>query len=326
MTTEPSETKVEFDLIELLKGSVESVSEKLGQMENGTLIELHDLEEKGAKRVTLIDAIHREQKRRADADDAAETVEPEAIPPTQTPPDAMSALTAEVTAAMDADPNYPLGETDAMRWAVAWRLTCDRQDIDVDTLSPHDLDGWMVGWFANAMASARPEMLLARADATATYTQEQVDEMLAERDRVHAEALAKVTNAKAPKAAKVPTGKLVAFDAKAAPADAMKDGATVLFLDDAGHSLPGLPEPSFGAGEFERIGGAVRLKAPIDFPAHMKGAEIVGAALMVGGKAVGRAMLVLPFGVGNGRATRLQPGTLMFEPVASMDAAEADAA
>lgn len=238
MTTEPSETKVEFDLIELLKGSVESVTEKLGALSDGELATLHTLEDKGGKRVTLTDAIDREQKRRAELAEAADA-----------------------------------------------------------------------------------------APAEETFTRAQVDEMLAERDKAHAEALAKAANAKAPKAAKVPTGKLVGFDSKAQnPALAAQEGGKVLFLDDAGHSLPGLPEPSFGAGEFERIGGAVRLKAPIDFPAHMKGAEIVGAALMVGGKAVGRAMLVLPFGVGNGRATRLQPGTLMFEPVASIDAAEADAA
>lgn len=234
MTTEPSETKVEFDLNELLKGSVESVTEKLGALSDGELATLHTLEDRGAKRVTLTDAIHREQKAREDK------------------------------------------------------------------------------------AAAEP--------AVETFTRAQVDEMLADRDKAHAEALAKVTNAKAPKAAKAPIGKLVTFDAKSAPADAAKGGGSVLFLDDAGHSLPGLPEPSFGAGEFERVGAAVRLKAAIDFPSHMKGAEIAGAALMVGGKAVGRAMLVAPFRVGNGKASKFGSGTLMFEPATSIDAPEADGA
>lgn len=241
MTTKPSETKVEFDLAELLKGSVESVTEKLGELGDVELAALHDLEEAGAKRSTMMDAIHREQKARSDRANEQERG--------------------------GEQPPAPV----------------------------------------------------------ATYTQEQVDEMLAKRDNAHAEALAKVTNDKAA-AAQVPSGDLVTFDAKSAPADAAKGGGSVLFLDDAGYSLPGLPEPSFGAGDFERVGAAVRLKAAIDFPSHMKGAAIAGAALMVGGKAVGRAMLVAPFRVGNGKASKFGSGTLMFEPVTSIDAPEADAA
>ncbi|HIV77330.1 MAG TPA: hypothetical protein H9899_07380 [Candidatus Sphingomonas excrementigallinarum] len=76
----------------------------------------------------------------------------------------MTDIEKEVSEAMAADPNYPLGETDAMKWAVAWRLTRDRNGIDANAsnVPGSEIDGWMVGWFANAMASADPKMLMTR--------------------------------------------------------------------------------------------------------------------------------------------------------------------
>jgi hypothetical protein len=57
----------------------------------------------------------------------------------------------EVSERLATDPHYPLGEPDAMKWAVAWRLTRDRRGINANA---EDTDGWMVGWFACAMATA----------------------------------------------------------------------------------------------------------------------------------------------------------------------------
>jgi hypothetical protein len=57
----------------------------------------------------------------------------------------------EVSEALASDPHYPLGEPDAMKWAVAWRLIRDRNGINASALE--DIDGWMVGWFANCMAT-----------------------------------------------------------------------------------------------------------------------------------------------------------------------------
>lgn len=75
----------------------------------------------------------------------------------------MTNIEQEVIAAMAADSHYPLGETDAMKWAIAWRLTRDCNAIDANaSQAAGDIDGWMVGWFANCMASATPEMLLVR--------------------------------------------------------------------------------------------------------------------------------------------------------------------
>ena len=76
----------------------------------------------------------------------------------------MTEIEQEVSEAMAADRNYPLGETDAMKWAVAWRLTRDRKGIDANaSQASGDIDGWMVGWFANCMASAHPNMVMQRA-------------------------------------------------------------------------------------------------------------------------------------------------------------------
>lgn len=68
----------------------------------------------------------------------------------------MTDIEKEVSEAMAADPHYPLGEPDAMKWAVAWRLTRDRNGINASASNApgEDIDGWMVGWFANAMATA----------------------------------------------------------------------------------------------------------------------------------------------------------------------------
>lgn len=78
----------------------------------------------------------------------------------------------EVRDAMAADPNYPLGEVDAMKWAIAFRLTAQMANPLGKALRafPHSegqepLDGIMVGWFANCMASAHPKMLMQRGDA-----------------------------------------------------------------------------------------------------------------------------------------------------------------
>lgn len=69
----------EFDLLELLSGSVASVADKLPDLSDAVLAELHDLEEKGGKRTTLLSAIDHEIKRRttASGDDGAADSDPE---------------------------------------------------------------------------------------------------------------------------------------------------------------------------------------------------------------------------------------------------------
>lgn len=56
----------DLNLDELLKGSVSTISTKLGALSAANLAALHDKEEAGQKRGTLLEAIHREQKARED--------------------------------------------------------------------------------------------------------------------------------------------------------------------------------------------------------------------------------------------------------------------
>lgn len=89
----------------------------------------------------------------------------------------MTDIEKEVSEALASTPNYPLGEVDAMKWAVAWRLVRDRNGIDANaSQASGDIDGWMVGWFANAMASAHPKMLIAR--DVEPSTREQAEEAI----------------------------------------------------------------------------------------------------------------------------------------------------
>jgi hypothetical protein len=62
----------------------------------------------------------------------------------------MEAAETEVRRRLETDPHYPLGEHDAMKWAIAFRVIVERQGWQ---LPPEVSDGLMVGWFANCMAS-----------------------------------------------------------------------------------------------------------------------------------------------------------------------------
>jgi len=62
----------------------------------------------------------------------------------------MDIIEDEVRQHFATDPHYPLGEHDAMKWAVAFRLKLEQFGV------PQTADEWdsrMVGWFANCMAT-----------------------------------------------------------------------------------------------------------------------------------------------------------------------------
>jgi hypothetical protein len=54
-------------------------------------------------------------------------------------------IEAEVRQSLATDQHYPLGEPDALKWAIAFRILNGDKDVD---------DDLMAGWFANAMATA----------------------------------------------------------------------------------------------------------------------------------------------------------------------------
>lgn len=68
--------------------------------------------------------------------------------------EALDKLDQEVLDAVDKDKHYPLGEPSARKWAIAWRLTRDANNIDANGDRDTDIDGWMTTWFANCMASS----------------------------------------------------------------------------------------------------------------------------------------------------------------------------
>lgn len=54
----------------------------------------------------------------------------------------MTNIEQQVSESIAADSNYPLGEPDAMKWAVAWRQKRDRNGIDANaSQAAGDIDG-----------------------------------------------------------------------------------------------------------------------------------------------------------------------------------------
>lgn len=263
------DTAREFDLGELLNGSVESVIEKFADLSDDVLTKLHELEGKGGKRVTLLDAVHREQARRAEAAAGGSPA---------------SGGTVGVSDSANLGPN---GEDEAP---------------------------------AGGDVGAAGDAASAQDDAPATFTQEQVDGLLAERDAKHAAEL-KAAKAGAKGAAKAkaeadPASKLIKLDGTADAPNliALTGASKIVFVDADDMTLPKLPEMTFEPSDFDAVGDGVKLKKMIEFPSGLVGSEVSGAFLFgENGKAAGKATLVLPFGVGGGRNTRMAPGTLVFE-------------
>lgn len=107
----------EFDLLELLSGSVASVTDKLPDLSDAVLAELHDLEEKGGKRTTLLSAIDHEIKRRttASGDDGAADCDPEGEAEPVFTQAEVDAKIAEHRAEYDAELAKLRGELEAAR-------------------------------------------------------------------------------------------------------------------------------------------------------------------------------------------------------------------
>lgn len=66
----------------------------------------------------------------------------------------MTVEESDVRRRLATDPQYPLGEPDPMKWAIAWRVLREKNGIDYNG---EDTDGWMVGWFANCMATGEAQ-------------------------------------------------------------------------------------------------------------------------------------------------------------------------
>jgi hypothetical protein len=111
-----------------------------------------------------------------------------------------------------------------------------------------------------------------------TYTQDEVNALVAEKDKRIAEL----------------------------------ESLAIVFVDDQDIAIPDLPELTFWPPDFEPNGDHALLQREIEFPIDRTHREVSAAFLMVDGKPVARAALVQPFATGGGRPSKLPGRTLSF--------------
>jgi hypothetical protein len=227
----------DYDVNELVNGTVDSIIEKFGALSIAQLNALHDLEKAQSSRTTLMDAIHRELKTREGSEEGGAT--------------------------------------------------------------------------GGASGESGP----------ATFTQEQVDAMLAAQAVKHDQDM-KLAVANARKGARPPepapvkalTPLKIAADALPGSGSlaALTSTSRVVFVDDTDTPLRELPGMTFESADYEPMGSSVTLKREVEFPRELASTEIAAAFLVEGTKPVARAALVKPFAIGGGRSAKLAPSTLQF--------------
>lgn len=118
-------------------------------------------------------------------------------------------------------------------------------------------------------------------------------------------------NTKTPKA----SGKPLALPEKAAAnaaLAALKGETSVVLVDDQDVPIADLTPLSYWPPNFEPNGDHALLTSDIEFPVAIPAREVAGAFLLKDGKPIAKASLVQPFGIGAGRAAKLQKRTLSF--------------
>jgi len=167
-----------------------------------------------------------------------------------------------------------------------------------------------------------------QADGEATFTKSQVDELLAQQQAAHEQAIkVAVANARkekpvTPKA--TPVAKPITLsDSKDGPAlVALAGQSSIVFADVDDVPIATLPKLAFGPGDYEPAGDRVKLKRDVEFPVTLPETQIASAFLLdEKGVASGKAELVMPFGVGGGRSSKLPAGTLSFAGAGAFAAA-----
>jgi hypothetical protein len=143
-----------------------------------------------------------------------------------------------------------------------------------------------------------------------TYTQDEVNALVAEKDK----RIAELESLGAVKAPAAPTDPLKLPEKGMADAAllALKGETAIVFVDDQDIAIPDLPELTFWPPDFEPNGDHALLQREIEFPIDRTHREVSAAFLMVDGKPVARAALVQPFATGGGRPSKLPGRTLSF--------------
>lgn len=94
---------------------------------------------------------------------------------------------------------------------------------------------------------------------------------------------------------------------------ALAGQSSIVFADADDVPIGALPKMAFGPGDYEPAGDRVKLIREIEFPTQLAETQISTAFILdEKGVASGKAELVMPFGVGGGRSSKLPPGTLSF--------------
>lgn len=177
---------------------------------------------------------------------------------------------------------------------------------------------------ADALAADAPKSAEDEGAKPATFSQEQVDAQITILREQHAHdmkiAVAKAREDKQVKPKKDAVAKAMEIDGKGdGPAlVALTGPSQVQFVDDQDVPIKALPAMIFAASDYEPAGDRVKLKRDVDFPVTLPELAVAGAFMLDDkGRACGKAELVIPFGVGGGRSSRLPSGTLSFAGAAA---------
>lgn len=271
---------VEYDLNELAAGTVDSITGKFGELSDDQLATLRGIEAKGPnKRATLLKAIDTEIAQRAEAGKASEGAAGEG--------DGVTSSTSAIDAAFAA-------------------------------VAKVEGDDGGAGQSAGKDGGA----------PSAIYTQADMDQALAtQKATLDADHELKLRNAvaaatrsapKDAKPAKVKPLAPLAIDPKAGKVADVPDSVAVqvVFVGLNDVPLGSLTPMTFAGDDFTAgvAGAVIVLQRDVEFPVAMSATEVLAAFVTnEDGKPVGRASLVMPFGIGGGRQAKLPAGTLVFE-------------
>lgn len=280
MNDRTNETTKEFDLGELVGGTVTSIAEKLPMVNDPDLAKLRELEVAGGNRTTLLSAIDQEVIDRAAANERANAQADTATRKLFT----QSQVDEQIALALAAN---PVGFT--------------QEQIDAQLKARDD--------------QHQVQLTKQREAFDELMTQRQAQ--YAEAIKL---AVANANKEKAVTAKKTPVAKPILLGgSKEGPAlVALAGSSSIVFADVDDVPIGTLPKMAFGPGDYEPAGDRVKLKRDIVFPVTLPETQIAGAFLLdEKGVPSGKAELVMPFGVGGGRSAMLPAGNLLFAPASA---------
>lgn len=311
----------DFDASEVLKGSVDAVSVRLANLTDAELTALHDVEHKGAGRVTLLGAIDREVDARIERAKAEGGVDAARDVAADAPAANDTAYVAPPGTPTPASPAPAVDEVQRLQAELA-AMTADR-DRASDAVGGVQRERDALKDRVDELEGVLAERTGADSSGAPLYGQAEVDKLLADqraaleadRDRQVADAVAAAAAKPRPKAKGAKAIELAAGDAGSLAA-VREQASQVVLVDSDDVPIAELTPLAFDPASYRAEAGRVVLDRPIAPPATMPRREVAAAFVLVDGKALGKAVLVSPFAIGGGRSTSLPAGTLSFERTA----------